>query len=148
MTEFTELPIKQLHRTAIDWAVAHALGYELQQVSPKVYAVTLPNGRRKFISVFAALEDSWSPSRKWEDLGPVLETIDIVLANHAAKPADLDSEAEDSWGSAHCYVSPTSHDTYAGIRIAACRAIVSQARVLKSSYKDNVTVYPIPNDML
>ncbi|MBF3053131.1 phage protein NinX family protein [Pseudomonas sp. NY15437] len=65
----------------------------------------------------------YSPSTNWSQLGPLIEKRSVVLGNHESGDA---SGQPEFWGSAHCFDSGTSFQTYKGIKVAACRAIVAK----------------------
>lgn len=62
----------------------------------------------------------YSPSTRWDQLGPLVMKYPIVMGNH-------ESGKEDGkfWGSAHCFYSETEFQTTDGVMVAACRAIVA-----------------------
>ncbi|MFU5274950.1 DUF2591 family protein [Ectopseudomonas hydrolytica] len=62
----------------------------------------------------------YSPSTRWDQLGPLVMKYPIVMGNHESGKDD-----GKFWGSAHCFHGGTEFDTYDGVMVAACRAIVA-----------------------
>lgn len=62
----------------------------------------------------------YSPSTRWDQLGPLILQFPIMLGNHK-------SVADDGtfWGSAHCFQSGTAFETADGVMVASCRAIAA-----------------------
>lgn len=114
-----EVKTAELEGAALDWAVAKAEGHE---------PLVVPTGRAEYsVGVILAMDDgpkgfACRYSTEWSQLGPLIEKHAIVIGNHPSGDEDRPGEF---WGSAHCFVGGTSFDTWKGIKVAACRAIVA-----------------------
>lgn len=129
-----EVKIEDLIGPALDWAVATIEGLPIR-LDPMAFGNTAnggywvwddnPSGAKLKIRPHhsPASRDAaqhYSPSTNWNQLGPLLLKYPITMSNH-------ESGKEDGkfWGSAHCFVSGTSFETYNGVMVAACRSIVA-----------------------
>lgn len=140
--KMVELNIADLIGQALDWAVATIEGLPIRH-DPMNFGNTFNGGYwvcdEKPLGVMlnigphpspASREAAghYSPSTNWNQLGPLLMKYPITLGNH-------ESGKEDGtfWGSAHCFHTGTSFQTYDGMMVAACRSILAfklQATVL------------------
>ena len=132
--EMVEVKVEDLIGPALDWAVATIEGLPIRH-DPMGFGSTAnggywvwdakPSGAMLKIGPAEAptsrnIAGHYSPSTNWNQLGPLILKYPIVLGNH-------ESGKEDGtfWGSAHCFHTGTSFETYKGVMVAACRAIVA-----------------------
>lgn len=129
-----EAQVYDLTRPALDWALATIEGLPIK-LDPMAFGNTANGGywvwddklygAKLKIGPSASKSDRdvdgrYSPSTNWNQLGPLILKYPIVLGNH-------ESGVEDGtfWGSAHCFQPGTKFNTYEGVMVAACRAIVA-----------------------
>lgn len=132
--KMVEVKVEDLIGPALDWAVATIESLPIT-LDPMGFGSTAnggywiwdkkPNGAMLKIGPHSAptsrdAAGNYSPSTNWNQLGPLLLKYPIVLGNH-------ESGKEDGtfWGSAHCFRTGTSFETYSGVMVAACRAMVA-----------------------
>jgi len=116
-----QIEIKSLKGMALDAAMALMEGYEL--TTDSISLLAKKDG--KLLIVGPGADDSrirYSPSTKWEQLGPLIKTRDVVLANHSSGNEETPDRF---WGSAHCFHGFTRFETYDGIEVAACRSMLA-----------------------
>ena len=102
----------------LDWAIAEIEGYTLTTDGISM----LVKKDDKLLILGSNDTIGYSPSTNWNQLGPLIKKNDIVIGNHASGNPEREGEF---WGSAHCFRSGTSFETYAGVEVAACRAMVA-----------------------
>ncbi|HIH7257029.1 TPA: phage protein NinX family protein [Pseudomonas aeruginosa] len=121
-----EVQTEELIGAALDWAIATIEGLPIQY-DPMAFGNTANGGYwiwdKAPGGMMAKIGDKYSPSSNWSQLGPLIEKRAIVLGNHESGDPSRQGEF---WGSAHCFDSGTSFETYKGIKVAACRAIVAK----------------------
>ena len=144
-----EVKIEDLIGQALDWAVATIEGLPIRH-DPMKFGNTFnggywvwddkPMGLMLNIGPHPspASRDAsghYSPSTNWNQLGPLLFKYPIILGNH-------ESGLDDGtfWGSAHCFRTGTSFETYKGIMVAACRSMVA--------FKMEATVMMVPSSLV
>jgi hypothetical protein len=132
--KMVEVNIGDLIGGALDWAVATLEGLPIR-LDPMAFGSTANGGywvwgdklNGTMLKIGPADSPSsrnasgrYSPSTNWNQLGPLITKYPIILGNH-------ESGREDGtfWGSAHCFHTGTSFETYQGVLVAACRSLVA-----------------------
>ena len=148
--KMVEVNIDDLIGPALDWAVATLEGLPIR-LDPmgfgntanggywvwdeKLYGTKLQVGPASSPSS-RNVASHYSPSTNWNQLGGLIAKYPITIGNH-------ESGDEDGtfWGSAHCFHTGTSFQTYRGVLVAACRSIVAYAAYQRG---DDVRVLRVP----
>lgn len=121
-----EVQTEDLIGPALDWAIATIEGLPIQ-LDPMAFGNTANGGYwiwdKAPGGLMAKIGEKYSPSTNWSQLGLLIDKRHIVLSNHESGDPSREGEF---WGSAHCFDSGTSFDTYKGIKVATCRAIVAK----------------------
>lgn len=121
--------IETIPDEALNWAVAWTLP---TRAAPKVTLGTHLHWSPRVCTVWGG--NRFDPTSDWRDLGLAIERTDIVLSNRFSPDEEADDfsalqeqrmDLSNYWGGAHCYAGGSRQDTWRGVKIAACRAIVS-----------------------
>lgn len=116
-----EVLVEDLIGKPLDWAVSQIEGYTL--TTDGISQLVKKDDELLILGASGAI--GYSPSTDWNILGPLIKKNEIVIGNHASGNPKREGQF---WGSAHCFISGTRFETYAGVEVAACRAIVALHR--------------------
>lgn len=116
-----EVKVDDLIDLPLDWAIADIEGYTLTTDGTS----QLVKKGDKLLILGGSGAIGYSPSTDWKILGELIKKNEIVIGNHASGNPEREGQF---WGSAHCFISGTRFETYAGVEVAACRAIVALHR--------------------
>ena len=139
-----KIKTSELIGSALDWAVAAALGGHAQETGSN----DLHSGKHWVIHGFSAMRwDDWTPSGDWSQCGPLIESNQVYLEPpHDVHRAFLNEktgkisgiwQTYESWHatvSARVRTLPPKHEGFPGLvgrgegetaLVAACRAIVA-----------------------
>lgn len=120
-TNAIEVLVDDLIGLPLDWAMAEIEGYTL--TTDGISQLVKKGDKLLILGGTGAI--GYSPSTDWNILGPLIKKNEIVIGNHASGNPEREGQF---WGSAHCFISGTRFETYAGVEVAACRAIVALHR--------------------
>lgn len=144
-----QVEIKKLTGPALCWAVAKLTGVEVEVYGGKLTKVHDRHG----VWLLPSVRERYAPTKNWKQLGELIQNRQIVMGNYTSDDPENPPEGGlRYWGGAHCFLSGTSFETYAGIETAACRAVVAYELIMQhlkaDQYGEDSTYIEVPDDIL